>query len=323
MTARQALSIPDADFTMDLVQGSHKQIKSTHRRNDSTSWVAPDEVHVIPGLNVRLRTPQYLERVRAIADSIKADGFKLTRPLIVFVHHDEAAGEDRIYVQDGHTRLEALQTALSEGAQIDQVPVLFMPKGTSIEDITADLIVANEGEPLSAYEKALVVKRLANAGLNNVEIARRINMTSTHVANLLVLSSAPHAVVKMIVDGQVSPSTAISALREHGSKAVAILREAAGEAGGQEGAAPGKGAGKKVVTSAVSAKAAYEKAARRWAPDLVTTLSLVRKDPGYARLDTGTRGLIDKLVEQVEAMRQEIEAKFGKKAAKAVPGLED
>lgn len=312
MTTQQALSLPNADFTMNLVQGSHKQVKSTHRRNDSTSWVAPDEVHVVPGLNVRLRTPQYLERVRVIADSIKADGFKLTRPLIVFVHYDDAIGGDRICVQDGHTRLEALRLALSEGASIEQIPVLFMPKGTSIEDITADLIVSNEGEPLSAYEKALVVKRLTNAGLSNAEIARRIGMTPTHVANLLILASAPRAVVDMILAGTISPSTAISALREHGSKAVSILSAAAGQEAGDADGKAGKRKGK-VVTSAINTRAAYEKAARRWAPDLVITLELVRGDPGYARLDAGTRDLVEKMAEQIDTMRRDLEAKLGKK----------
>ena len=322
-STNDAIAIPDRNFELNVIPGGIKKIKASHRRNDAMSWVAVDEVHIIDGLNPRVHNAAYKARVRAIADSIIANGFKPTRPLIVFVQSFDTV--DRICVQDGHTRLAAVHLALSEGCTIDLLPVMFMPNGTSAEDIMADMVLSNEGEPLSTYERAIVVARLSRAGLINTEIGRRLNMTSTNVANLLFLASAPHAIVEMITNGDISATTAVSAMREHGDQAVRVLREAIAERGAAatgaeaEAGASGKGKRRTLSPKAVSPAAAYERACRNWAPDLVRVTTMLRQDPGYESLAPDVRGMIEGLHDQIDNMRAEMLDKFGKAAEKADP----
>ena len=55
-------------------------------------------------------------------------------------------GKSVLVLYDGHRRLAAAKLARSEGAEINFVPAVTAPKGTSMEDLTVALVVANNGE---------------------------------------------------------------------------------------------------------------------------------------------------------------------------------
>lgn len=283
-------ALPTADFQIDLVPGAIKQFKTQHRRSDAMSFVAPEELEVIPGFNVRIRDASYEAHVRALADSMKADGFKVDKPISVFVAAGDD-GRDRCFITDGHSRFEALQIANAEGAGIDQVPVVILPKAASMEDLTIDLVRSNSGRPLSMYETAIVVKRLLNADYSEDEIAEKLSFTTTHVRNLATLAAAPKAIVNLIVAGKLSASTAVEAIRKHGPvEAARLLKDAASRA---------EADGKPKISAAHLPGARFAKTLKKTAPRLYEAARQVREDPAYDHLRAETRQALDELLAQL------------------------
>lgn len=212
----------EAQVQFEFFPGAVK--KATEGCKSADLWkVPPSRLRREPGFNVRdTKKEAYKERVRRIADSIKANGYYPDKPLAGYVAKE--GGGHIIIVTDGHTRMDALYLALSEGAEVETVPVVTKPNGTSMEDLTVALVTSNAGEPLTTYETALVVKRLIGYGMDEQTIALRIGFTLTHVQNMLSLMAAPASVRKMVEEDKVSFSAAVAAIREHGPKAAEVLK---------------------------------------------------------------------------------------------------
>lgn len=185
--------------------------------------VQREKIKVLEGFNVRIQNDDYLAQVRVIADSMKANGFFPDKPIAGFVA--EVDGNNIVYVIDGHTRLDAYDLAMSEGAELQGIPMVIKPKGTSMEDLTVALVVSNNGRQLTSYETALVCKRLVHYGMDEAEVARRIGFSKQHVANLLLLVSAPREIGNLVQEGKVSASLAVATLKTHGSKAIEVLKD--------------------------------------------------------------------------------------------------
>ncbi len=210
------------NFQIELIPGSIKAAMQGAKSSDL--WKVPrDRIKVMEGFNVRVKNDDHAEQVRFIADSMKANGYFADKPLAGFVAKED--GQNIIYVIDGHTRLEAVDLANAEGAEILEIPVVTKPAGTSMEDLTVALVVSNEGRHLTPYEVALVCKRLIGFGMDETEVARRIGKTKAYVGNLLLLVSAPRAVTNMVQQGQVSASLAVEAVKTHGKDAAKVLEE--------------------------------------------------------------------------------------------------
>jgi ParB-like chromosome segregation protein Spo0J len=182
--------------------------------------LAPALIEIDPGFNVRSDTPAVRDHILAIAESIKSGGFMQTRPLTVRMQGD------RVVVTDGHCRLLAVRLAIAEGCEIQTIPCLPEARGTNEADRALMLLTSNSGLPLTGLEQAEVVKRLLAFGWPESQIASRIGRTRQHVASLLELAEAPHAVREMVRDGAVSPTVAIAAIRQDGTGAAAVLQAA-------------------------------------------------------------------------------------------------
>lgn len=212
----------ERNFELELVPGAVKSAMAGVKSADL--WKVPrDRIKVMPGFNVRVQNDDHAAQVRFIAESMKANGYFPDKPLAGFVARED--GENVIYVTDGHTRLEAVDLANAEGAEILEIPVVTKPAGTSMEDLTVALVVSNEGRNLTPFEVAVVCKRLIGYGMTEDEIARRIGKTRAYVGNLLLLVSAPRAVTTMVQQGQVSASLAVEAVKAHGKDAAQALTE--------------------------------------------------------------------------------------------------
>ena len=210
------------EFNTMLFPGSTTAGLKDAKRTDL--WkVQREKIKVLDGFNVRIKNDDYLAQVRLIADSMKANGFFPDKPIAGFVA--EVEGENVVYVIDGHTRLDAYDLAVSEGTELQGIPMVIKPKGTSMEDLTVALVVSNNGRQLTPYETALVCKRLVHYGMDESEVARRIGMSKQHVANLLMLVAAPREIGNFVQEGKVSASLAVATLKTHGSKAVEVLKE--------------------------------------------------------------------------------------------------
>lgn len=208
------------EFTMDLTPGTVKVAMAGCRSSDL--WKVPrEQIKVMDGFNVRIKNDEYHAQVRLIADSMKANGYFPDKPLAGYVARED--GKSVIYLTDGHTRLDAVDLANSEGSEIREIPVVTKPAGTSLEDLTIALVVSNNGRNLSPFETATVCKRLIGYGMDEATIAKRIGMTRAYVANLLLLVAAPRAITNMVEQGQVSASLAVETLKTHGKEATKTL----------------------------------------------------------------------------------------------------
>jgi ParB-like chromosome segregation protein Spo0J len=94
--------------------------------------------------------------------------------------------------------------------------------------------------PLEPLEVAEGYRRLRAFGWTNEQIGNRVTKTATHVAQLLLLSTANSDVKKLVMDGSVRSSVAIKAIRQHGEGAGAYLEKELSKA---------KSVGKKKVTA--------------------------------------------------------------------------
>lgn len=211
------------DFTRELTPGNTKAAMKAVGAASSDLWkIEPSRLRILEGFNARIKNETYTARVRWIADSIKANGYYPDKPLTGFVALED--GEEVIYVTGGHRRHEGVLLAIEEGADVPTVPVVIKPRGTSMEDLTVDLVVGNEGEPLTTYEQAVVCKRLAGFGWESKEIARRLGYSGAqYVDALLSLAAAPLPVRRMVMESVISATLAIDSIKKHGDKAGDVL----------------------------------------------------------------------------------------------------
>lgn len=210
------------EVAFHFVPGAVKD--ATRGMKSADLWKVPvDRLRIKEGFNPRIMTDTYRARIRAICDSIKANGFYADQPLAGYVAREN--GESYVIITNGHTRYAALQMAIAEGAEIEVVPVVTKPNGTSMSDLTVALVTSNSGAPLTPYEVAVVCKRLIGYQMTEDEIATRIGVTKTQVRNYLMLMSAPHEIHQLVIEERISATLAIETYRKHGIGAMAILRE--------------------------------------------------------------------------------------------------
>lgn len=292
MTQQQELSL---DFDKALVPGSVKKAMHEVKASSSDLWkVKIGDIRVIDNFNVRVRDDEYYAHIRMLADSMRAHGFKVEKPLGGYVSRE--GDRNIIYVHDGHCRLEAVALANSEGAQIEQVPVIVGTAGQSLEDLTVGLVTSNNGRPLKPFEVGVVCKRLAGYGWEEERIAVELGYTTQYVNDLLLLMASPRQIRDMVQAGQVAATKAVEMLRKHGDKALDILEHSLRQA---------QAAGKNKVTNKFVPGAALKKAVTKNASTMMTTLRDVRSDPGYRSLATETRLKLDELLRLLDAAEKD------------------
>lgn len=290
----------NSSFELSLSKGSIKKAMDTAKSADL--WKCPlDDITVIDGFNVRGQGPKFDASVRAIANSMKANGFYASKPLSIFVFKDHD-GNSVNGLYDGHRRYFAALLARSEGAEIEWAPCVTAPDGTSMEDLTVALVTMNEGEPLSPLEIAAVCKRLAKFGMDLDEIAIKIGKTKTYIKGLLDLMASSRTLQAMVSDGSVSATLAIATIQKHGAEASKVL------AAGKEEA---KGKGKTRVTAktlkAVGVSLKAPKAAKRPARDLtVVATEWLARNPDM----TGDKRIFELAALLCEVSPNEIEGRF-------------
>lgn len=327
-------SLADAPW-MKLTEGNLAgALRATGATRSNVYLVPPKQLRVFTGFNVRVRNEDHVAHVRALADSMKAEGFFPDKPLSGLVVIE--GGLHVIYIFDGHCRLEAVQLAIAEGAVIESVPVVISQQGVSAADMTAALISRNTGRPLEPIEKAAVIKMLLNMGFDTEAVMGRLGFTRQYFRDLMVLNEAPAEVKGMVERGELSAKTAVMVLRSEGEKAVEVLKASmdVAQAVGrrkvtekvlQSSKTKKKGKGKTGAKALVVAQPVQvaapapvvaalprgEQSVLVSGPgdeDLVGALTLVRKDAAFGGLEAQTRSLVQRLLLRVEQERFAAEA---------------
>lgn len=290
LTEAQALAAsPDITLVAGSIKGAMRAAGAAKR----DMWLVPrSQIRVIPGFNVRIQNAAYHAHIRALADSITSEGFKPEHPLAGYVARE---GEDSvIYLNDGHCRLAGVDLAVSEGLEIDVLPVVVSTKAHDLEDITVGLVRSNAGKPLESLEKAAVCKRLVGFGWDETRIAKRLGFTENYVRDLLTLIGAPAKVRELVASDQISATAALKAMATHGDKVIVKI---------EEGLQMAKAAGKSRVTTRYLVDPS-EKVIAKEGPKLYSVVQELRSDPGFAQLGKPLQDKLNELLGQIEGKRQ-------------------
>lgn len=219
------------DFNEELVgaQNAKSTLKDSGAKDQrETVFMVPfEKLVILPEFNVREHDDAREERIERYKEDMKLNGYMPSKPMEIFVD-----AEGRIIVTDGHTRHESARRARAEGAQsLDMIPAIPAKKGTSMEDLTINLVKSNDGEKLSPLGMSLVVKRLCNTFHHTpAEAAKLIGVSPKYAGQLLTLAGAPQRIRDLIMKGFVSATHAIEMLEQHGENAADLLEEGLKEA---------------------------------------------------------------------------------------------
>lgn len=168
--------------------------------------VPSTKLRIKDGLNIRTDYGDLDE----LSASIKEHGIKV--PLRGYKEKD-ASGEEVFIVVDGHRRYAACQILIEEGVEV-LAPFILESKGYSDEQRLIDMFIMNEGKALNPLEQAEGVRRLIAYGYSEKQIAGKLAKSEGYIRKLNSLNSAPQAFKKLIEDGTISATLAISAIAE-------------------------------------------------------------------------------------------------------------
>lgn len=128
--------------------------------------IDPRNIVVVDGFNNRVDFD-----IDELTESIKENG--VLNPITV-IRFKDSDGVERYKLVDGERRYRATMKAISEGAEIQRIPALFIPK-LSDEELLIQQIVRNDGKPFNEYEMGKACYRFKECfGRTVSEIAKML-----------------------------------------------------------------------------------------------------------------------------------------------------
>lgn len=282
-------------FPDELTRGNVKKAMEKSAQGSAEVWkVKRSDILVRPGFNPRVENDSYKAHIRYLADSIKANGFYVHKPVAVSIAIVD--GVNKIYEADGHTRLLAYDLAVSEGLEISEfIPCVAESREVSEVDRTVALHTSNSGKPFTPYELGLVCQRLVRLGDSEAKVAERLNITPKYVGDLVCLIAAPSNVKKLVMAEQVSASLAVEMLKLHGDKAGEVLLATLDTA---------NKTGKTKVTQKDMPGYAATKYIKKAAPRAFEVMKSIAAHEGYQKLPDEIRALVDELLNGIPAPQE-------------------
>lgn len=157
----------------------------------------PRKIVIRHGWNSRdFDLPENIAHVDQLAESIREVGVK--EPLAGY-HED---GE--FILTNGESRLRAVLKLISEGHDVDTVPVQPEPRHATEAEHVLSQIIRNSGKPFTPIENARVFARLLDMGMTNKEIAGKVGMTPERVAQIAKLDTVTPTVREHIKKGEIT-----------------------------------------------------------------------------------------------------------------------
>lgn len=184
--------------------------------------VDPRLLTIEPGWNTREEGPELDAHIDMLAQSIAEVGVKV--PISVKLINDV------LVVRSGHCRTRATIRAIEHyGADIKTVPVIPFDRFANDADMVLDQIISNSGKPFAPIEQARVFKKLLDMGWEQVQIAKRVGLSSGRVSQLLDLLTMPASVQALVATGAVSASLAQATVKaaDTPQEAATVLTQAA------------------------------------------------------------------------------------------------
>lgn len=209
------LEVPSSDLNVELTQGGVKAaMAETGAKSRDLLMVPIDKLTVVAGLNVRIHDGEYEAHIEEVKHSIIENGFYLNHPISGYAGKE--GDTNFIYVTGGFTRLLAAKRAAAEGAGIEALPVVLKPPGTSMLDLTFAMAMDQTGSPLKPYERAIVMKRAIGYGADEETIAKKMNVSSQYVKDLLYLMGLPNGLQQQVIHGRAAAGHVVQLARKVG-----------------------------------------------------------------------------------------------------------
>jgi len=127
--------------------------------------------------------------------------------------------KDKYVLTEGHRRIKAVKMAIEDGHEILRVPILT-EKITSKESRTFEILINNDGKPLTPIELANTYDRLVVWGYSVQEIAKKIGKSVQHVKDTLELMQATKKTTEMIANGHVTANAVKKMLKSDSPEVV-------------------------------------------------------------------------------------------------------
>lgn len=157
----------------------------------------PRKIVIRHGWNSRdFDLPENQTHVDQLAESIREVGVK--EPLAGY-HED-----GQFILTNGESRLRAVLKLLSEGHNVETVPVQPEPRHATEAEHVLSQIIRNSGKPFTPIENARVFARLIGLGMTNRDIAAKVGMTPERVAQIAKLDTVTPAVREHIKKGEIT-----------------------------------------------------------------------------------------------------------------------
>lgn len=164
--------------------------KAQHR---NLLYIDPRSLEIEEGFNTRID----YGNIEELRDSIIENGVKI--PL----RGCRKKGHDKYIIMDGHRRHRAVMMAIKEGHNIARIPFLLEEK-KSREERLFELLLSNDGKPLTSLELGETYKRLKNYGYNATEISKKVGKSITHVIDMIGVADSEKEVKDSINKGIIS-----------------------------------------------------------------------------------------------------------------------
>ena len=169
--------------------------------------IKPENIIIAEGFNKR----KNFGDIEELALNIKENGQK--QPLRVYRSDEDS---NKFVVIDGERRTRAIRRAIELGADIQFIDALLEPKKYNHELRLLDILICNDGLPLSQLEQADVYLELLNVCHWPVEkIIKKSGKSSALVYNMLGLATVPEEVKTLIAEDKISAGTVMAIQKNH------------------------------------------------------------------------------------------------------------
>lgn len=174
--------------------------------------VDPRVLEIEEGFNARPLNPDHVNEM-ALAQRNGA----------TFPPLDVRVDEGRILIVDGHHRHAASMKNIAEGYDIKSLDVRQF-RGNDADRV-AHMLNSASGLALTPLQLGVQYRKLIGYGWTEKQIADRRGKTVQHVKDMIQLAEANSDVHQAVNAGHISGTAALKIVKEHGSKAGAVIQE--------------------------------------------------------------------------------------------------
>lgn len=209
---------PKADFVSLKVAAEDKNNPTVSKV--TAFAVDPRALEVEEGFNARPLNPDHVNEM-ALAQRNGA----------VFPPLEVRVEDGHIFIVDGHHRHAASMQNIAAGFDIKSLDVRHF-RGNDADRV-AHMITSASGLPLTPLQLGVQYRKLIGYGWTEPQIANRRGKSVQHVKDMIQLAEANSDVHQAVTAGLISGTAALKMVKQHGSKAGAVIQEGLEEAKAQ------------------------------------------------------------------------------------------